>query len=70
MRKLVRKDGMKVEEQEVLGLAYDGEMEVEEQEVLGLADDSVATTYEHFDNFEEQERQCMLVEEFENMDLV
>jgi len=50
----VRKDGMKVEEQEVLGLAYD----------------SVATTYEHFDNFEEQERQCMLVEEFENMDLV
>jgi len=102
MRKLARKNGMEVEEQEVLGsacdiemkveeqevmdLAYDSEMKVEEQkmldlaygsemkaeerEVLGLADESVATTYEHVDNFEEQERQCMLVEGFENMDLV
>ncbi|KAI4607074.1 hypothetical protein J4E85_010580 [Alternaria conjuncta] len=86
MRKLVRKNEMKVEEQEVLGLeddsemeieeqevlglAYDSEMKVEEQEVLSLADDSVATTYEHLDNFGEQERPCMLVEKFENMDLV
>ncbi|KAI4671065.1 uncharacterized protein J4E88_009461 [Alternaria novae-zelandiae] len=61
---------MKVEEQEMLGLAYDSEMKAEEREVLGLADDSVATTYEHLDNFEEQERQCMLVEGLENLDLV
>ncbi|KAI4706439.1 hypothetical protein J4E89_008855 [Alternaria sp. Ai002NY15] len=61
---------MKVEEQEMLGLAYDSEMKAEEREVLGLADDSVATTYEHLDNFEERERQCMLVEGLENLDLV
>jgi len=35
-----------------------------------LAIDSVATTYELVGKNEEQERQCMLVEEFENMDLV
>ncbi|KAI4638308.1 hypothetical protein J4E93_010309 [Alternaria ventricosa] len=86
MRKLARKNGMEVEEeevlglvcdsemkvekQEVLGLACDSEMKVEEQEVLGLADDSVATTYELVGKIEEQERQCMLVEGFENMDLV
>ncbi|KAI4679363.1 uncharacterized protein J4E84_008393 [Alternaria hordeiaustralica] len=61
---------MKVEEQEMLGLAYGSEMKAEEREVLGVADESVATTYEHLDNFEEQERQCMLVEGLENMDLV
>ncbi|KAI4682860.1 hypothetical protein J4E81_009482 [Alternaria sp. BMP 2799] len=67
---LARENGMKVEEQEVQGLADDSEMKVEEQEVLGLADDSVATAYELVGKIEEQERQCMLVEEFENMDLV
>ncbi|KAI4645481.1 uncharacterized protein J4E78_009393 [Alternaria triticimaculans] len=67
---LARENGMKVEEQEVQGLADDSEMKVEEQEVLGLADDSVATAYELVGKIEKQERQCMFVEEFENMDLV
>jgi len=70
MRKLVRKNANELEEQEVLGLAEDSEMKVEEQEVLSLAIDSVATTYELVGKNEEQERQCMLVEEFENMDLI
>ncbi|KAI4620699.1 uncharacterized protein J4E87_007025 [Alternaria ethzedia] len=61
---------MKVEGHEMLDLAYDSEMKAEEGEVLGLADKSVATTYELVGKIEEQERQCMLVEEFENMDLV
>ncbi|KAI4608364.1 hypothetical protein J4E83_009168 [Alternaria metachromatica] len=61
---------MKIEEQEILGLAYGSEMKAEGREVLGLADERVATTYEHLDNFEEQERQCMLVEGLENLDLV
>ncbi|KAI4908717.1 hypothetical protein J4E90_008451 [Alternaria incomplexa] len=86
MRKLIRKNEMEAEKQDVLGLAGDSEMKVEEQEVLGsacgsemeveelevlgLEDESEATTHELVGKIEGQERQCMLVEEFENMGLV
>lgn len=69
-RRFMRENGMEVEEQEVLGLVCDSEIKAEQQEVLGLADDSVATTDENLDNSEEQERQCMLVENTESMELV
>ncbi|KAH6868158.1 hypothetical protein BKA58DRAFT_440613 [Alternaria rosae] len=57
-------------EKETRRLLREKGMKAEEQEVLDLADDSVATTDENLDKFEEQERQCILVEDFESMELV